>query len=818
MNKLINHYICIVAFMIFIFLNFNLVKSDTIDNIPAPPAGGPSMQGNFNVVGENVPDQIYEKYNNVQIITNGNQNSKQAMWWKNKINVTKAFTIKFYAYITASDLKNVADGITFTIQNDNYNAIGTNGESLGAYGNVRNRNYYIKDYIKNAFSYEFDPYNNADYSDNSLEDRLGNKIGGQHTAFTSTNSDGIEELKRINGFRQIHYDAHSLDDWPGIMYPKWHKFIYSWNPSKDLKKATATVNIDNSDIVQSHELDISTILNNNKQHPFAWWGFTGSTGLYTMISAIADTAVSGDPGITKLVLNLSKLSDAEKNNITEKIDKSKQSLKTKNELKKCIYKPNESSSNPDLSNILVSIINPSYFQSTIKNADLGDVLLYKVDIYNYKTADGLGNDWNNVKVTDSDLSKIGMTSLDNENNIDATYDVIPPIDIDSKSSVKPSSVGLRTIISSPNGGKISNIRNNVVTASGSNFYGDNVLGADSNKSSIASVYVNKAQPPIKPRILIKNNLINISNKNSSSQSNNTTLVDVSNYDSIQYSANISNIIMQSRSSNKATYTFSVPSLADNPQILLNNRKINNKISNISTYYQIQDSKDNRKVITIYNIPSILGGNSAEIKANFQLGSKNPSNFSYIPYFTDKENSYYGNEENYNFKNGQIFFDYINNIDYGYKNSYYMQGLTSPAAIFSEKTQKSYIESNKKYVIAKIIDSRREKNSFSVYLSQLSIKKNNKVSEIGSNESPFELKYVNGNNISSLSPNSVPIEIYNRKYSSNEENDSIISNIFWNTNNELKLSNSKNFNLEKNKYNKRNYKAELNWIIKDNGTP
>ncbi|TPR26238.1 hypothetical protein DY120_00645 [Apilactobacillus micheneri] len=804
------------------------------------------MQGNFNVIGSNVPKQIYDKYNNVQIITDGSQRTKQAMWWKNKVNVTKPFTIKFYAYITAPDLSNVADGITFSLQNDDRkqitdsngnpiksNAIGTNGESMGAYGDVRSNNYYDGDYIKNDFSYEFDPYYNGDYSDNGLQDKFGNSITGQHTAFTTTDSTGINGLTRGSlygnyGFSQNHYDAHPLSDWPGILLPKWHKFIYNWTPNSD-GTAKADVQIDDSSIHQSHVIDINQILGANNNNPYVWWGFTGSTGLYTMISAIADTAVTGDPGITKLALDISNLSDDKKKQIKYNIDNSNQSELTKKELIDCIYNPNSSSSDADLSNMLVSLVPSEYFSASVKNTNVGDVILYKVSIYNYKTIDGIGNDWTNVKVVDDNLSDKGMTSLDNRNNIDATYEDIPPIDINSNSDVQPSSVGIRTIINSNK--NISNPRSNIVVASGSNFYGNSIEGNNASRSSVANVYVNKTLPPINNRILVDNKMTNV-NKNDSLKSDN--LSDVSSYNSIKYSTNLKNIVDGSKTSNSGTYSFWVPSLNGNQaDISVNNKQISSNATNSSPYYKISDNYEysnsignylnknsndsKRKLVTIYNLPSISVNNDVNITATIKLDNKNPTSFSSTPTFMDGSDYYIGQKENYNFDNGNLSFNYINDIDYGIKDSFYINTLLSPSKIERQNNYYS-VNKNKVYNMAQIYDSRRYKIPYSVYLSQIPIS-NNSVNEIGSKESPFILHYFKNNNDNILNPNSEPIDIFNNNITNDDDNDTV-SNINWDNQNELKLGNNTNFNEHNYSIQKgtTSYNAELNWSIKDNGTP
>lgn len=857
----------VITLLSLLLLNFLCAKADDI--IPPLPNGaqGPSVQGNFNINTSKIkPNQLYNKYDNVQVITDGSPNGgAQSMWWHNKVNVMQPFTIKFYAYLAPSnqsaDNNIMADGITFTLQNDGKGnkALGGQGNDLGVYGDYaskQNTNRYSSTSINNAFSYEFDPYFNGDpgiingnSSDYGLVDANGYPInkstpygdGGEHTAFTTTNN-GIRQDSR-GLISQIHYDAQPLTAWnsnnldPGSFFQKfaqmWHKVIYKWVPNSD-GTGTASVNFDDSSITQSNTIDIQNILNANNDNPYVWWGFTGSTGADTMISAIADTKVTGDPGLTKLVLNLSKLSDDQKQQIKDNINNSNES--DKDSLLNSINHPSDSSSDPKLSNQLVKFIPKEYFKAAIGDsddspkADIGDVLLYKVDIYNY-AVNGLGNSWNNVSVSDDNLQNIGMKSLDNQNSIDAYYDSIPYSNIDSNDS-QPSSVGLRTIITSKSGLDDSNsARSNTVTAKGGNFLqNDNKQvgiqpndGSNVDRSSKADVYVNP-NSNAHPRIIMDNKIKNISKPNKNDKDN--TLNQVESNNEINYNISLKNIVANSNTSNHSTYSFWVPSLSKINSIKINGQNLSegdngytveNGYSNTEKTYDKMGTSLNanlngngKKLITIHKIPSISYRNDVNIDANITLGDDNPLSFSSYPVFRNGEptdNNYYiGQEEKYNFAVGLLTLQ-PENIDYGLSAGYLSNGFISPYMIEDKKdASKNYaIYDKKSYNVAQITDNRPKKTPYSLYLSQNNGNKNG-FNIIGSEDSPFILSYFDNGIYHNIKNDPYLI------YTNNDVKDKT-SDVYWTKNHELRLGSNNQF--RGNKAPKGSYNANLNWMIKGN---
>ncbi|TPR42846.1 hypothetical protein DY124_07200 [Apilactobacillus micheneri] len=854
---------------LFLLYLFNLsIYADNNDSslsqiVVPPPEHGPAMQGNFHTNGYN-PPQVYNKYPNVQVITDNTTATSQSMWWKNKLNIYKPFTIKFYAYIKpntdpnssiqnqVNQIANAADGITFTLQNDtshenddgnvpiNSTALGAAGEDLGVYGNSREEGNYGG--INNAFSYEFDQYLNGDYIDNGLKDKYGNVIrnivprfrnidskqyiisqleksnpSGAHTAFTDT-----QDVKRISyaKYAQVHYNALPLTNWPefvgGLLNPQqvspWHKVIYNWTPHDD-GTGTADVTIDDNQAAeQSHTIDISNILGTTPTSPYVWWGFTGATGANSMFSAIAHTAVTGDPGITKTVTDLNKLSD--KDEIKENINNSSENQNTKNDLIKCLDNPNSSSSNSDLSNKLLKYIPEKDFSSSVSGANLGDVILYKVDVYNY-TKDGQGNSWTNVKVNDDNLSSIGMQSLDGDDSINATYQSIPPISITDDKNNKPSSVGIRTIVTKVDG--ISNPRVNTVTASGSNFYGESISGINADRSSEAKVNVDNDNPT-NPRIYITNELQD-TNKKGSAFSN--ELTNVEDNDTINYKANLKNIVSDSNSPS-GEYQFWVPSLSKVNNIKIDGNSIGSTKDNNNPYYDISDGSDNSnkpenydsnsRLITIHNLGNISGNNTKTIDAQVKLGENDNKTFSSTPVLNTNGNSYLGQLDKYNFKLGSISFKYIKNIDYGTLSNYKIINSIRPFNVYGNNSN-NVVNEKSSYNIAQIHDNRPNKTPYSVYLSQnFTGNSNDNVNIIGTQESPFLLTYFNKGSFHDINSSNDPVKIYskNNNFGRND-----YDNIDWNDNNELRLSSNRNNKSIKSYVpGVKDYNANLVWNIKN----
>ncbi|WP_248855428.1 lectin-like domain-containing protein [Vagococcus lutrae] len=123
--------------------------------------------------------------NNAKVVTNGANNTDVviitddkdggqagAIWSEEgyRIDLRRSFHLKMKVYL-GNKGKDAADGITFTMHNDprKGNAIGHDGQSLGAMGNFKNKKPWTKDsgVIENSFSIEFDTHLNNDGNNES---------------------------------------------------------------------------------------------------------------------------------------------------------------------------------------------------------------------------------------------------------------------------------------------------------------------------------------------------------------------------------------------------------------------------------------------------------------------------------------------------------------------------------------------------------------------------------------------------------------------------------------------------------------------------
>lgn len=315
-------------------------------DVPAPPTSGPSVAGNFFINGYS-PTQN-PKYTNMQIVSDGSVSKSETMWYKNPVNIKQAFQTKFYIYMAGA-----ADGLTFTLQGQGLNAIGTAGESLGVYGTIHDTNQY-SNFIKNALSIEFDPYVNADHSDYQVVKDLGAKA---HIAYAYPEERSSERVGGILFGRNQYYLKHyspkavSLDD------AKWHAVTIRWTPNNATGQGTIDTTFDNVSI-GTQSVPLSRFGTSN-----VYWGFTGSTGKEAMVAAVAYTEVIQQPGVQTTVRNVTK--------------------------------------------------GETTFSDSI-NAKDGDTIEYQVQVSN-SSVNGLGNSWKNVQITD-DLPP-GIQTLDGQRKV-----------------------------------------------------------------------------------------------------------------------------------------------------------------------------------------------------------------------------------------------------------------------------------------------------------------------------------------------------------------------------------------------------------------
>ncbi|WP_270309688.1 L-type lectin-domain containing protein, partial [Weissella confusa] len=233
-----------------------------------------NVAGNFYINGY-TPKQD-DQYRNMQIISDGTNNTYETMWYKNPVNINKPFQTKFYIYMAGD-----ADGLTFTLQGQGPKALGSNGESLGVYGTIRNSSY--TQYVKNAFSVEFDPYMNSDYSDSQVAEGPDDKRG--HVAYVYPDETGTYRGKRF----MKHYSPRNFN----MNDAKWHSVVVTWTPNTSTGQGTMNTTFDGQN-VGDHTVKLSQFGNGN-----VYWGFSGSTGAESMIGAVAYTEVIQQPNLTK---------------------------------------------------------------------------------------------------------------------------------------------------------------------------------------------------------------------------------------------------------------------------------------------------------------------------------------------------------------------------------------------------------------------------------------------------------------------------------------------------------------------------------------
>lgn len=290
-------FLLFMSLLLLGFFSVNIQSPSTYAavNVPAPPASGPPVAGNF-IINQYNPTQE-AKYRNMQVISDGTNTKYESMWYKNPVNITRPFETKFYIYMAGD-----ADGLTFTLQGQGKNAIGFNGESLGAYMNFRASS-PDNNYVHNALSLEFDPYYNGDYSDSQLG------FTGAHIAYTLPGEYKINSSQN-NHMAAVHYSPLST---PDLNNGKWHAIVVSWTPNNVDNTGTMTTSYDGKS-VGSKKVPLSQFGKGD-----VYWGFTGSTGAESMVGAVAYTEVIQQPRFSKLVRNVSNGETEFKDTTTAKI-------------------------------------------------------------------------------------------------------------------------------------------------------------------------------------------------------------------------------------------------------------------------------------------------------------------------------------------------------------------------------------------------------------------------------------------------------------------------------------------------------------------
>lgn len=212
-------------------------------------------------------------------LTQATKSQRGAIWSKDKIDLKKDFEISAYLYLGNSEGQ-AADGITFTLQNDDRmetaseeNVIGDPGMGIGAYSTKSGGAY-----VKNAISVEFDTYYNGgpDSMDREIgpHGAVGTKGHRGHIAVVTPKSNN----NKPSGEHSAWIKAPENDY---LSNGTWRTVIFTWKAD-----------------TQTLSYDLEGVGANNYQIPNlvtqfggseVYWGFTASTGAYFAENLIAIT-------------------------------------------------------------------------------------------------------------------------------------------------------------------------------------------------------------------------------------------------------------------------------------------------------------------------------------------------------------------------------------------------------------------------------------------------------------------------------------------------------------------------------------------------
>ncbi|USS88947.1 lectin-like domain-containing protein [Fructilactobacillus cliffordii] len=852
-------------------------------------------------------------YPNAQVVTDENQGQLRGLWWKNKVDLSRPFTLKFYIYMASTNPSDAADGLTFTLQNDEDQvdakkgsvAVGTNGESLGAYGNLRGmvnqggtnddklqsaKDFYNdpdkSHYIHNALSLEFDPYLNNDFSDGfQLPGNSANDVGS-HIAFTIPDADHINVHNSLytewdaginhysgnqNWFNNPPSDADTyLYPYPGKndgygatpapnmvgkssgtgkYRARWEPVIYTWTPKGDgTGSATATFGYPTASqntggfkqlSVTSPSVNIKDKFGPDQK---AYWGMTGSTGEKSLISAISATDVPGSPGVSKLAADLTRLgqqglriSKADGGKVVSKNDSG------------ALMPDDHSLSSEELMNALP--YNAEFtgddgnkypvFRNKIYDANVGDVFLYRADIYNYydsifndKNPD-IGNHWYDVHVRDELPSQLKL--LDGSSDVDLFFKDIPPIK-KGTTSPTPMSHGFKAALVSDKLDKGKNAVINTVSATGSNFADKTPV-----ESSEVQVIPNGKRPQ-RPSFYINNKMQNTS-QNMTDWSD--TLNNVKDSDNINYRIPLYNYSQVPLDNGQ--YTFHLPSIKnDDPNNLHlqyegqdipydpndNSTGLHFTMSDDEVLQDDGSTYTNSKKIVIKGLPTLDPYSTKNITANVTLGNNKGKVFASTPKLSGQANGdsttlyYYGQKEIYNLNAGSVQIE-PKSFEYGTHsflkpNSYLlpMDTYTFDDAGKPVRTT-PWINPRVGYQAFSLKDTRKasDRKEFKVSLSQASDNSRSVAGQlqnaniIGTDNSPFQLVFFDGKGTKyPLTPgnnDNIPV------YSSGDDLPDLKS-VDWNEKLGLKLNVRKTPDAPASGH--QDYGATLNWTINTTDTP
>ena len=237
----------------------------------APPSGA-NVNGMFNLVRNASYDP---NYGNVVILTYEAEWKSGAAWSKQKLDLSRPFAIETYVqlyhkqgFITNTENDHyrnggLADGLTFTLQNDNAYAINnsTAGGLLGVYGSINGG-----DHIKKALTIEMDtrPQTSVDTGTGMVDPSSGQMA---HISVLTPKSAWIypEDHKNTEFFTATD---------------KWYPLNINWTPVGD--GGVLSYQFDGRNY--SYYISSCYAQFGAKE---AYWGFTAATGWGTAVQAVA---------------------------------------------------------------------------------------------------------------------------------------------------------------------------------------------------------------------------------------------------------------------------------------------------------------------------------------------------------------------------------------------------------------------------------------------------------------------------------------------------------------------------------------------------
>lgn len=261
-----------------------------------PPKGnGLEIEDIFHLVVPKPEDPVNDsridsKYPNVAIITPDSINNRfGGMWALEQLDLSMPFYTEMYLHLGHQYNKSgtVADGMTFTMHNDpdGINAIGGAGEGLGVYRGRKWTGGYWNGYpvtarhgtfLKNSLVIEFDTYRNTTKDGAFVDDPLGSFPA--HCALLIPRSTTIYTRDHKN---QYFFTPSQ----------NWIRFEVGWTPD-DNGGGTINYSFDGNQMSYSVNSIMSTFGGTK-----VWWGFTGASGYYTSVQAVALTRLP-EQGIT----------------------------------------------------------------------------------------------------------------------------------------------------------------------------------------------------------------------------------------------------------------------------------------------------------------------------------------------------------------------------------------------------------------------------------------------------------------------------------------------------------------------------------------